>query len=101
MVAFLASGAASYVTGQVIAVDGAIDVSPQLPTALHVEIKQALIRSLRLPITGRHRAIRTPLFGEGLGLDSINVLEIVLELERTFGVTDQGRRDRCEGPAVG
>jgi acyl carrier protein len=27
------------------------------------------------------------LFGEGLGLDSIDVLEIVLELERAFGVT--------------
>ena len=29
----------------------------------------------------------TPLFGEGLGLDSIDVLELVLELERTFGVS--------------
>jgi acyl carrier protein len=28
-----------------------------------------------------------PLFGEGLGLDSIDVLELVLELERSFGVT--------------
>jgi acyl carrier protein len=27
-----------------------------------------------------------PLFGEGLGLDSIDVLELVLELERSFGV---------------
>jgi len=27
-----------------------------------------------------------PLFGEGLGLDSIDVLELVLEIERTFGV---------------
>jgi acyl carrier protein len=29
----------------------------------------------------------TPLFGEGLGLDSIDVLELVLELERSFGVS--------------
>ena len=29
----------------------------------------------------------TPLFGEGLGLDSIDVLELVLEIERTFGVS--------------
>ena len=28
-----------------------------------------------------------PLFGEGLGLDSIDVLELVLEIERTFGVS--------------
>jgi acyl carrier protein len=27
------------------------------------------------------------LFGEGLGLDSIDALELVLALERTFGVT--------------
>jgi acyl carrier protein len=27
-----------------------------------------------------------PLFDEGLGLDSIDALEIVLELQRTFGV---------------
>lgn len=37
-----------------------------------------------------------PLFGEGLGLDSIDVLELVLGLERSFGVkiTDEqlGRR---------
>jgi acyl carrier protein len=29
----------------------------------------------------------TPLFGEGLGLDSIDVLELVLEIERSFGVS--------------
>jgi acyl carrier protein len=29
----------------------------------------------------------SPLFDEGLGLDSIDVLELVLELERSFGVT--------------
>ena len=28
-----------------------------------------------------------PLFVEGLGLDSIDVLELVLELERSFGVS--------------
>ena len=28
----------------------------------------------------------TPLFGTGLGLDSIDVLELVLEIERSFGV---------------
>ena len=51
------------------------------------EIKQAIIRSLRLPITVADIGDSTPLFGEGLGLDSIDVLELVLEFERTFGVT--------------
>jgi acyl carrier protein len=55
--------------------------------ALHTEIKQALVRSLRLPIPAEEIGDSTPLFGEGLGLDSIDVLELVLELERSFGVT--------------
>jgi acyl carrier protein len=50
------------------------------------EIKQAIVRSLRLPIAPAEIGDATPLFGEGLGLDSIDVLELVLELERTFGV---------------
>ena len=54
---------------------------------LKAEIKQAIIRSLRLPLTADQISDDTPLFGEGLGLDSIDVLELVLELERSFGVT--------------
>jgi acyl carrier protein len=50
------------------------------------EIKQAIVRSLRLPITAEEIGDSTPLFGEGLGLDSIDVLELVLEIERSFGV---------------
>ncbi len=59
--------------------------------ALRSEIKQALVRSLRLPIAAADIADDIPLFGEGLGLDSIDVLELVLELERTFGasITDE------------
>ena len=49
------------------------------------EIKQAIIRSLRLPLTVDDIGDTTPLFGEGLGLDSIDVLELVIEIERTFG----------------
>jgi len=54
---------------------------------LREEIKQAIIRSLRLPMTSAEIADDVPLFGEGLGLDSIDVLELVLELERSFGVS--------------
>lgn len=56
------------------------------PSSLNAEIKQAIVRSLRLPIAPEEIGDDTPLFGEGLGLDSIDVLELVLELERTFGV---------------
>jgi acyl carrier protein len=52
-----------------------------------LEIKQALVRCLRLPMQPEDIGDSMSLFGEGLGLDSIDVLEIVLELERVFGVT--------------
>ncbi len=54
---------------------------------LKAEIKQAIVRSLRLPITPAEIGDSTPLFDEGLGLDSIDVLELVLELEHSFGVS--------------
>jgi acyl carrier protein len=54
--------------------------------SLRAHIKQAIIRSLRLPMTAAEIGDDVPLFGEGLGLDSIDVLELVLELERSFGV---------------
>jgi acyl carrier protein len=56
--------------------------------SLHTEIKQAIVRSLRLPMDPSEIGDQTPLFGpDGLGLDSVDVLELVLELERSFGVT--------------
>jgi acyl carrier protein len=58
-----------------------------VPSNLREEIKQAIVRSLRLPISPQEIGDSMPLFGEGLGLDSIDVLELVLELERTFGVS--------------
>lgn len=54
--------------------------------SLNAEIKQAIVRSLRLPMAPDAIEDDAPLFGEGLGLDSIDVLELVLEIERTFGV---------------
>ena len=54
---------------------------------LKAEIKQGIVRSLRLPITVDEIGDAMPLFADGLGLDSIDVLELVLELERTFGVS--------------
>ena len=59
---------------------------PDPSTNLKDEIKQAIVRSLRLPIAPESIEDGVSLFGEGLGLDSIDVLELVLEIERTFGV---------------
>ncbi len=54
---------------------------------LNEDIKRAIVRSLRLPMAPEDIEDGVALFGEGLGLDSIDVLELVLEIERTFGVS--------------
>ena len=54
---------------------------------LKVQIKQGIVRSLRLPIAWEDIGDATTLFDGGLGLDSIDVLELVLEIERLFGVS--------------
>jgi acyl carrier protein len=57
-----------------------------MDVSLNARIKQAIVSALRLPIQPEEIQDEAPLFGEGLGLDSIDALELVLELERTFGV---------------
>jgi len=54
---------------------------------LNTQIKQGIVRSLRLPISWDEIGDDMPLFDGGLGLDSIDVLELVLEIERQFGVS--------------
>jgi acyl carrier protein len=53
---------------------------------LAADVKTAIVRCLRMPIKPEEITNDMPLFGEGLGLDSIDALEIVLELQRSFGV---------------
>jgi acyl carrier protein len=51
-------------------------------------IKQMMVESLMLRITKEEIQDDAPLFGpEGLGLDSIDALELVVALEKNFGVT--------------
>jgi acyl carrier protein len=70
---------------------------PDERARLKLELKRAIVRGLRLPIPAEEIDDEAPLFGEGLGLDSIDVLELVLELERSFGVQI---RDGETGTAV-
>jgi len=55
-------------------------------TDLRTDIKAAIVRALKLPIPPDEIDNAAPLFGAGLGLDSIDALELVLEIERSFGV---------------
>ena len=53
---------------------------------LAMEVKTAIVRCLRMPIRPEEITDDMPLFDQGLGLDSIDALEIVLELQRSFNV---------------
>jgi acyl carrier protein len=49
-------------------------------------VKDLIVRRLKLDIEPASIADAAPLFGEGLGLDSIDALELVLGLEQEFGI---------------
>ena len=54
---------------------------------LEMQLKQQIIEALNLEeITAEEIATDAPLFGEGLGLDSIDALEITLLLEKHYGI---------------
>jgi len=49
-------------------------------------VKELIVRRLKLDIDPTTIQNDAPLFGEGLGLDSIDALELVLGLEQEFGI---------------
>ena len=54
---------------------------------LELQLKQQIIEALNLEeITADEIATDAPLFGDGLGLDSIDALEITLLLEKHYGI---------------
>lgn len=54
--------------------------------SLALRMKNLIISRLKLEIEPEEIEDDQPLFGEGLGLDSIDALELVLGLEQEFGV---------------
>jgi acyl carrier protein len=55
--------------------------------ALKQEVKSKLIDFLNLaPLTPEEIDDDAPLFGEGLGLDSIDSLELIVMLKREYGI---------------
>ena len=64
--------------------------------ALRDEVKELLSTGLRLQIAATDIPDDTPIFGDSLGLDSIDALELVVLVEDNFRVTipdeDVGKR---------
>ncbi len=54
--------------------------------ALEAEVARLIVDSLNLEIAPADIGSEAPLFGEGLGLDSIDALELALSISRTYGL---------------
>ena len=58
-----------------------------MPHDLNLELKQLIIETLNLEdVSPEEIGDDDPLFGSGLELDSIDGLELVLQLEKTYGI---------------
>ena len=59
------------------------------PTAeqspLELELATLLVESLNLEVAPAQVDPNAPLYGDGLGLDSIDILEVALEVSRRYG----------------
>jgi len=56
-------------------------------TELKLELKEKIIEQLNLEdVSVDDIADKDPLFGEGLGLDSIDALELIVMLDKDYGI---------------
>ena len=54
---------------------------------LHARIKNVMVEELMLQVQPEGIGDETPIFGpEGLGLDSVDALQLVIALEKNFGL---------------
>lgn len=59
---------------------------PAAATALAREIAELIVQALNLELAAAEIDLEAPLYGEGLGLDSIDILEIALVVSKRYGV---------------
>jgi acyl carrier protein len=58
----------------------------QAASAEEKELAQLIVTALNLEIKADEIEPEAPLYGEGLGLDSIDILELSLAISKTYGV---------------
>jgi len=59
---------------------------PASSTALEREVADLIVQALNLDLSAADIAPDAPLYGAGLGLDSIDVLEIALVVSKQYGI---------------
>ena len=62
------------------------DLTTPTSEAQERALAQLIVETLNLDIAPASIDAQAPLFGEGLGLDSIDMLEIALAVSQTYGV---------------
>lgn len=60
-------------------------ISPEIVETLLPELAELIISALNLEMAAEEIAPDAPLFGEGLGLDSIDILELALVISKRYG----------------
>jgi acyl carrier protein len=72
--------------------------APAADAALMREVAELVVTSLNLETAAADILPDEPLYGEGLGLDSIDILEIALVLSKRYGL--QLRADHEDNTAI-
>ncbi len=54
-------------------------------TALHREVAELIVAALNLETSADEIEADAPLYGDGLGLDSIDILEVALVVSKRYG----------------
>lgn len=73
---------------------------PSVPSTaeLQREVAELMIEALNLEVTADQITADAPLYGEGLGLDSIDVLEVALVVSKRYGL--QLRADSADNQHI-
>ncbi len=67
-------------------------------TDLQNEVAQLMVECLNLEVTANQISPDAPLYGDGLGLDSIDILEVSLLLSKRYGL--QLRTDSADNQQI-
>ncbi|PKO91411.1 MAG: acyl carrier protein [Betaproteobacteria bacterium HGW-Betaproteobacteria-10] len=61
------------------------EIAPETVEAFLPEVAELIVTALNLEMAASEIEADAPLFGDGLGLDSIDVLEIALVISKRYG----------------
>lgn len=71
------------------------DISPETVETLLPDVAELIVSALNLDMAASEIEPDAPLFGDGLGFDSIDVLEIALVISKRYGFQLINRGTTC------